>query len=230
MSNTKIILSWSTGKDAAFALYKLLSDNISKNNIVLLTTLSYEHKRVSMHGVSQKLLDKQIKSIAIKNIKVFFKNSAETKNDYELKMCSALIKLKNKGYYTCCFGDIFLEDLKKYRINELTKLNMNAHFPLWKTNTAVLARNIIRKGYKAIVICVDLQKLDSSFCGKEYNEEFIKSLPAHIDPCGENGEFHTFCYDGPIFKKPVKFKKGKIIIRYYTTKQQKYAFAFQELS
>jgi uncharacterized protein (TIGR00290 family) len=180
-----------------------------------------------MHGITNQLLKKQIKALDMKIRNVFVDYNQP--NNYDIKMQNTLLRLKKSGYNHCCFGDIFLEDLKQYRIKQLHKINMHALFPLWNKKTNYIARKIIESGFKAIVVCVDLQKMDKSYCGREYNYEFIKSLPQGIDPCGENGEFHTFCYAGPVFKEKINFKKGKIVIKKYASSGKIFKFAFQEL-
>lgn len=205
-------LNWSSGKDAAFALYTLQNEGIAVKKLV--TTINTETERVSMHGLSKKLLIKQAEAIGIplKLIELHGEVSMETYND---TMSKAVTQLKDGGFETSVFGDIFLEDLRAYREEQLKTLEMQAHFPLWNLNTKALAQDIIDKGFKAIVICTNNSKLPVSFCGREYDRSFLEDLPDSVDPCGEHGEFHTFIYDGPIFKHPVRFSLGDISTHTY---------------
>ncbi|MEX2484207.1 MAG: hypothetical protein WED10_06600 [Brumimicrobium sp.] len=154
--------------------------------------------------------------------------------EYTALMKQAVQKLKKEGYEHTGFGDIFLEDLKAYREEQLSTLGIKCHFPLWKRNTKELTKEFFSLGFKAVVICINNKSLDKSFCGKEYNEYFLSNLPKDVDPCGENGEFHTFCYDGPIFKYPIRFKKGEQVFKEYknpdkSQKSSKLGFWFQDL-
>ena len=128
-------------------------------------------------------------------------------------MMEILQDFKKQGVTTVVFGDIFLEDLRKYRENNMAKLGMNTIFPLWKIETKLLAQSFIDSGFKAIISCVDTKVLDANFTGREFDSKFLSDLPASVDPCGENGEFHTFVYAGPIFKKKIAVKKGEIVLR-----------------
>ena len=136
-----------------------------------------------------------------------------TNEKYEAAMKEALLRHKDKGVSAIGFGDLFLEDLKAYREKRLAEVGLNAVFPLWKRDTKVLSREFIRLGFKAVITCVDSQALDGRFSGREFDEQFLSELPGDVDPCGENGEFHSFVYDGPIFKEPVRFNKGGVVIR-----------------
>jgi uncharacterized protein (TIGR00290 family) len=128
-------------------------------------------------------------------------------------MKSALEKYRQQGVSSVAFGDIFLEDLRKYREDNLAKLGMKAIFPIWKRNTGDLARSFADSRFKAVVTCVDTQKLGQEFCGRSFDKAFLADLPASVDPCGENGEFHTFAFDGPIFQTKLGFEKGEIVLR-----------------
>jgi uncharacterized protein (TIGR00290 family) len=165
-----------------------------------------------MHGVRTSLLEQQSKYIKIPLEKVYIsKNSSN--EEYASSMERSLLKYKKKGINNVAFGDIFLEDVRKYRKINLQKVNMNAHFPLWNINSKKLANKFIDLGFKAILTCVDTQQLDGKFSGREFTKELLEELPFKVDPCGENGEFHAFVYDGPIFKKRIEIKKGEIILR-----------------
>ncbi len=209
----KTYFNWSTGKDASLALYYLLQNKdieITK----LLTSVNQHHNRVSMHGLRRELLEAQANAIGI-NLQTVELLEQPNMEDYNLLMKQAVIQLKNEGYTNCAFGDIFLEDLRYYRETQLTKHNINCFFPLWKKNTTRLIEEFIALGFKAIIIAINASALDKSFVGREINSQFIKDLPDTVDPCGENGEFHTFCYDGPIFKQPIPFNFGEKVFREY---------------
>ncbi len=215
----KTYLNWSSGKDAALALYKL--QNTEKYQVdKLVTTVNSEVDRVSMHGLRTELLIKQSESIGIPLQLISLKGTVSM-SVYNDTMNEVVTNLKSQEYTHSVFGDIFLEDLKEYREEHLNKLGITAVFPLWKKDTKKLISEFIDLGFKAITICVNAKVLDKSFCGRLVDMEFIKSLPANVDPCGENGEFHTFVYDGPNFKEPVTFKVGDIIERKYSPSKTK---------
>jgi len=207
----KVILAWSGGKDSALALYEILQ-NENYEVAALLTTVTSDYDRISMHGVRRTLLEMQAESLGLPLEKVFI--TASTSNEqYEAAMHEVLTKYKNTGVSCVVFGDIFLEDLKKYREGNLAKIGMKGLFPLWKKDTTKLAHTFIDLGFKTIIACVDTNFLDKIFIGRTFNKEFLAELPANIDPCGENGEFHSFVYDGPIFKKRIAHDIGKIVLR-----------------
>jgi uncharacterized protein (TIGR00290 family) len=133
--------------------------------------------------------------------------------EYETQIKKVLVKYRQKGVTAVAFGDIFLEDLRTYREANLAKVNLKALFPIWKRDTAKLAREFITKGFKAIITCVDTETLDKRFSGRKYDARLLAGLPAGVDPCGENGEFHSFVYEGPVFRKPIPVKKGETVIR-----------------
>lgn len=207
----KILSSWSSGKDSGLALYSLLQNN-ELEIIALLTTITADYDRVSMHGVRRELLEAQSASIGIPLEKVSIsKNCSNT--EWEEKIQATLLHYKAQGVTSVAFGDIFLEDLKKYREQNLAKIGMKGLFPLWKQKSIILAKKFIGLGFKAIVTCVDGKKLDCKYCGREYDEKFLSDLPEDVDCCGENGEFHSFVYAGPLFKTPISFSKGSIVLR-----------------
>jgi len=215
----RAFINWSSGKDAAFALYALQQDE-AYNVALLLTTINSEFNRVSMHGLETALLIKQAEAINIP-IKTVTLDGQVSMEDYNAIMTAAMTEVKSKGFSHSIFGDIFLEDLKVYREAQLKEVDIIPVFPLWKKDTRQLARDIINAGFKAIVICTNTTVLDITFCGREFDEHFLNDLPENVDPCGENGEFHTFVYDGPNFKFPVAFKKGDFIDRSYNNKSTK---------
>ncbi|WP_372800555.1 diphthine--ammonia ligase [Lutibacter sp.] len=210
----KAYFNWSTGKDSALALYKILQDK-SYSTEVLVTTVSKKLQRVSMHGVREELLESQAKQIGLPLYKIYFPEDVSLKT-YNIIMKENLEKLiiPNKYEYAV-FGDIFLEDLKAFREKKLSELNLKAVFPLWKSNTKELLLEFISLGFKAITVSVNANLLDESFVGRILDENFINNLPPNVDVCGENGEFHTFVFDGPIFKTPIKFEVGEKVLKTY---------------
>lgn len=205
----KILFSWSGGKDSAYTLHKLLSeDNYSIES--LFTTLSEEYQRVNFHAIPTNLLEAQAEVIGIPIYKAFISKN-ESIDEYAKKLEPHLLEYKKMDIKTIAYGDIYLEDLRDFRIKCLDEIGMDSIYPIWKTNTTENIIDFVNLGFKAILTCVDTNVLDKSFAGREIDEQFIKDLPAGVDPCGENGEFHTFVYDGPIFKYPIKFTVGKII-------------------
>jgi len=207
----KAILSWSSGKDSAMALYRVLKSR-EFEIVCLLTTITDQFHRISMHGVREELLDAQAQSLGYPTEKVMIPYPCPNQI-YEEKMANALSAWKSKGVEHVIFGDLFLEDIRKYREEKLSQMNMSPVFPLWMENTTALAREILKLGFRSVVTCVDPGKLDPAFAGRDFDESFLKSIPPRIDPCGENGEFHTFVYDGPIFKQPIPVKVGEHVTR-----------------
>ena len=206
-----VVLTWSGGKDSALALHYL--KNSRQYQITsLLTTITKDYNRISMHGVRSIFLDNQSESLGLPIEKVFIsKNSSN--EEYENQMREKLLFYKRQGVSSVAFGDLFLEDIRKYREQNLSKVTMKGIFPLWKKNTQELARQFIELGFKAVIICIDSQNLDKKFVGRYFDRQFLSDLPADVDPCGENGEFHSFVFDGQIFKKPIHFKIGDIVLR-----------------
>ena len=207
----KIIVSWSGGKDCALALYAIKKKK-KYEVLSLLTTITKNYGRISMHGVRQILLERQAQSLDLPLHKIFISKNT-VNEEYESQMREALSRYLMSGISSVIFGDIFLEEVKKVREDNLSKVRMKGSFPIWKKNTKKLAREFIDLGFKAIITCVDSHALDRSFVGRVFDRQFISKLPPGVDPCGENGEFHTFVYDGPIFKKQVRYRIGKVILR-----------------
>jgi uncharacterized protein (TIGR00290 family) len=207
----KILFSWSGGKDSALALHSIKNGK-DFEIAALLTTVTADYDRISMHGVRRELLEKQAEStgLPLETVLISKKSSNE---EYEGKMLDILLKYKNEGVAAVAFGDIFLEDVKKYREENLTRIGMKGIFPLWKQSSYVLAKRFIELGFRAIITCVDSKQLDGKFCGREFDELLLSELPKTVDPCGENGEFHTFVYEGPVFTKNISFIKGEIVLR-----------------
>ncbi len=221
----KAYINWSGGKDSSLALYHTLND---KNYSVekLLTNVSGEYQRISMHGVREELLEQQATAIGIPLQKLVLTDQPSM-IEYEEHMMRTMNQLQQERFTHSVFGDIFLEDLKIYRESQLTKVGMTAVFPLWKRNTTELIHEFIDLGFKTIVVCVNEKYLDKSFCGRIIDEDFIRNLPENVDVCGENGEFHTFVFDGPIFNNPIAFAKGEIIYRKYAAPKQQSDNCFQ---
>jgi uncharacterized protein (TIGR00290 family) len=208
------IFNWSGGKDSALALYKVLQQGQYEVQ-TLLTTVSEPYQRISMHGVRTALLDQQAAALGLPCRKLFLPEMPSM-DAYETLMASTLQELKSDGATASIFGDIFLEDLRQYRETKLAEVDLQAVFPLWGVPTTELIREFIGLGFKTITTCVNEKYLDRSFVGRVIDEDFLRDLPANVDPCGENGEFHTFVFDGPLFNQPIAFEKGEIVHRKYT--------------
>src|SRR6187431_990687 len=180
----------------------------------LLTSVNQQFQRISMHGVRVELLEQQAKSIGLPLEKMQIPEMP-TMEVYEAVMQTTLLKLKQQGITHSIFGDIFLEDLRKYREDKLAEMGFEGVFPLWKISTHELIQEFIALGFKTIVVCVNERFLDKSFVGRLIDQNFINDLPENVDVCGENGEFHTFTFDGPIFRKPISFEVGEVVYRKY---------------
>ena len=204
-------LSWSGGKDSALALYEIQKAP-SHHVAALLTTITEDYDRISMHGVRRALLEQQAEALGLPLRKVFIPKDS-TNAIYEARMRALLEEGLREGIDTVAFGDIFLEDLKLYREKNLAQLGMKGLFPIWKRDSAELARTFIALGFKAVLVCVDAAILDPSFAGRPYDQELLRDLPPHVDPCGENGEFHSFAFDGPIFKHKIDHTVGEVVRR-----------------
>ncbi|KIX22888.1 ATP-binding domain-containing protein [Flavobacterium sp. 316] len=209
----KALFNWSSGKDSALALYKILQQN-EYEILTLLTSVNKQFQRISMHGIRVELLEKQAESIGLPLTKMIIPEMP-TMEIYDEIMKNTLSEFQKEGITHSIFGDIFLEDLRKYREDKLASVNFKGVFPLWKQNTTTLLQEFLSLGFKTIVVCVNEKYLDKSFVGRIIDENFIKDLPENVDVCGENGEFHTFTFDGPIFSKPIPFEIGEIVYRKY---------------
>jgi uncharacterized protein (TIGR00290 family) len=209
----KALFNWSSGKDSALTLYKILQNPEFKIEC-LLTSVNQQYQRISMHGVRVELLQAQAESIGIP-LKIMEVPEMPTMEVYENVMIKTLTELKNQGIMYSVFGDIFLEDLRKYREEQLAKIGFEGVFPIWKIPSHDLIQEFISLGFKTIVVCVNERYLDKSFVGRIIDQDFINDLPENVDVCGENGEFHTFTFDGPIFSKPIHFEIGEIVYRKY---------------
>jgi uncharacterized protein (TIGR00290 family) len=213
ISGLKTYFNWSSGKDSAMALHYLLQD---KRYSVehLITSVNTYHNRVSMHGLRRELLKLQTAALNIPCSTIELPEEPSMA-EYESIMKDTVLQLQHNGFRHAAFGDIFLEDLRVYREQQLAPFGIQTIFPLWKKDTRQLLNEFIDLGFKAILVCINAAILDESFAGRIIDKNFISDLPAGVDPCGENGEFHTFCYDGPIFKVPVHFEIGEKIYREY---------------
>ncbi len=195
---TPVAVSWSGGKDAALAMWELSKDPTLRP-AVLLSTLVSATDALQMHGVSRALVDAQAEALGlpVRYVRVPLMPS---NTEYEEAMQRELLELRRSGIRHVAFGDLFLEDIKEYRYRLLAPLGMTAIYPLWGRDTSRLAEEFLDAGFQAVVVCTNPEKLDTSFCGREYDREFLRDLPHGVDPCGENGEFHTFVHGGPVLK------------------------------
>lgn len=207
----RIIVAWSGGKDAALALHEL-KKQAHCEIVSLLTTVTEGHDRISMHGVRRTLLSEQAKALGYPLEEIAIPKDCPNEI-YERRMRQSLEKFQAQGVSAAAFGDLFLTDIRAYREERMGRIGMRCVFPLWEKPTIELARHCIGLGFRAMVVCVDTRALGREFAGREYDESFLKDLPAGVDPCGENGEFHTFVYDGPIFNRPVFVERGETVLR-----------------
>ncbi len=208
-----VIFAWSGGKDSALALAEVLSSG--RDQVVgLLTTVTAGHDRISMHGVRRTLLHRQAEALGLPLREVLI-SPQSSNEEYEAKMGAALADLTAAAPAVdgVVFGDLFLEDIRAYRERMLARIGMRGLFPLWHRDTACLAGEFVRRGYKAILACVDSRALAAEFAGREFDAALLADLPRGVDPCGENGEFHTFVYGGPIFAHPLAVRRGQIVVR-----------------
>ncbi len=203
-------MCWSGGKDSAMALRAVLQDP-SLRVEALLTTVADD--RISMHGVRRELLEAQAESIGLP-LEIVRIPKPCSNDAYEAAMASAMERAKARGVSRMVFGDLFLEDIRNYRDQNLARASMSGIYPLWKRDTRKLAHECMDSGFKAILVCVDPDQLDPDyFCGREFDWPLLADLPVMADPCGERGEFHTFVYDGPIFKRPIPIRRGEVVER-----------------
>ena len=207
----RVLLSWSGGKDSALALHELRKSG-KYEVAALLTTITRDYDRICMHGVRSILLEQQAESLALPLEKIFLSKNASNE-EYESSMRQILERYRAEGVCGVVFGDIFLEDLKRYRQEKLSQIGMKGLFPIWKRDTAELACAFIDLGFEAIVTCADSNLLDSTLVGRPFDEQFLSTLPEAVDPCGENGEFHSFVSDGPIFQRQIPHTTGEVVLR-----------------
>lgn len=203
-----ILLSWSGGKDSALTLHAL-RQTPGVEVAGLLTTVTEDYDRISMHGVRRTLLEQQAAEAGLPLHVVLIPR--ECSNEiYEERMTAVLAGIRDAGIRRVAFGDLFLEDIRAYRESRLAAFEMEAMFPLWGRDTAALARDFLRLGFAAYLVCVDTQTLAATFAGRAFDEDLLRDLPPGVDPCGENGEFHTFVHAGPIFRAPVLCQRGPV--------------------
>jgi uncharacterized protein (TIGR00290 family) len=210
VAGTDIVLSWSGGKDSALALLALRE--LRAEPVALLTTVTEGYERVSMHGVRRQLVRSQAAVAGVPLVEVEI--PPQCSNDvYEARMVAAFASTPLRDVTEVAFGDLFLEDIRAYRESRLAAVGKRGQFPLWGHDTRELAHRFLADGFRAVVVCVDPRLLDRSFAGREYDERLLADLPPNVDPCGENGEFHTFVYAGPIFGSPLRSRRGATVER-----------------
>ena len=204
-------MSWSSGKDSAFALFEARRRGLA-DVVGILTTINSVHNRVAMHGVRNDLLDRQIAALRLPAIKVPLPSPCSNVV-YEACMAAACVQMKAQGVDQIIFGDLFLEDIRRYRIEKLMAAGIEPVFPLWKRDTEALVREMISTKLEAYLTCVDPKKMDRAFAGRRFDESLLHDLPTGIDPCGENGEFHTVVTAGPMFAAPIPVRAGEVVER-----------------
>ncbi len=207
----KILLSWSSGKDSAWALH-VLRHRDDLEVCGLLTTITREQGRVMMHAVRESLLDAQAAALRLPLQKIYLPSQC-TNEEYNERMAVAMAKARTEGIEAIAFGDLFLEDVRKYREEKLAPTGIVPFFPLWGIPTHDLADSMVTSGLRAYLTAVDLRALDASFAGRSFDRELLEALPRSVDPCGENGEFHTFAYDGPMFERPLPVAPVEVVER-----------------
>lgn len=217
MENSKAALFWSGGKDSAFALWCLKQEN--KLDVkYLITTVNRNFNRVSMHGLREEVLERQVKETGYPLIKMFVEGGSN--EDYETSLSLIIERLKKEGISKIIFGDIFLEDLRKYRDDLLEKHQVEGIYPLWKQDTSVIFNKMVKAGFRTVICCVSATVLNEDYTGEELTLPLISTMPKTVDTCGENGEFHTFCFAGPIFQKRIEFNLGEKIFKPLQVKQE----------
>ena len=207
----KTLLSWSSGKDSAWALYRLQQEP-GIEVAGLFCTVNQEFDRVAMHGVRRELLDLQAERAGLP-LDVIDIPYPCSNDEYEARMIAFIEQAKADQVEYCAFGDLYLEEVRRYREDNLAGTGITPLFPLWGIPTGELSREMINNGLKAIVTCIDPKSMPEQFAGKEYNESFLADIPNGVDPCGENGEFHSFAFAGPMFKESIEVSAGEIVHR-----------------
>jgi uncharacterized protein (TIGR00290 family) len=207
----KAFISWSSGKDSAFALCEARRLGLA-DVVGVLTTVNEVYDRVAMHGVRDSVLDRQIEELGLPVIKVPIPSPCP--NDvYEARMAEATARIKSQGVRHVIFGDLFLEDIRAYRDQKLSAAGMEAIYPLWQRDTRILADEMIASGLVAHIVCLDPRRIDRTFAGRCFNRDLLRELPPGVDPCGENGEFHTVVSAGPMFKAAIPVTIGETVER-----------------
>jgi uncharacterized protein (TIGR00290 family) len=207
----RALVAWSSGKDSAYALHLARRDP-ALEIVGLLTTVTDAYERVAMHGVREALLDAQAVAVGLALVKVRIPSPCPNEV-YERAMGAAMAEALAQGIDHVVFGDLFLADIRAYREAQLARIGMTPLFPLWRRDTAALAREMIGAGLSAVLTCVDPKQLDPSFAGRRFDGALLDALPATVDPCGENGEFHTLVTAGPMFARPIKVAPGAVVER-----------------
>jgi uncharacterized protein (TIGR00290 family) len=207
----KTLMSWSSGKDSAWALHCLRTSG-EVEIVALLTTINRDAGRVSMHAVREDLLEAQADAVGLPVIKVLIPEKCAN-SDYESAMAAALEQARGDGITAIAFGDLFLEDVRRYREERLAPTGITPLFPLWGRDTAKLAREMVGAGMRAHITCVDPRQIEPSFAGRTFDAALLQELPETVDPCGERGEFHTFANAGPMFSRPIALEPGEIVER-----------------
>jgi uncharacterized protein (TIGR00290 family) len=207
----KVIVSWSGGKDSALSLYEIQRGG-RYQVVSLLTSISEHHDRVSMHGVRRILLERQAQAMGLPLVKIPLPADC-SEEEYESRLMEVLGRLKSEGINNVVFGDIFLEWIKEYREKNLSKISMKPILPIWGRWTLELARSFIALGFKAVITCVNTKLMPESFLGRVLDEQFLSELPPGVDPNGENGEFHSFVFAGPIFRESIPYALGRTVVR-----------------
>lgn len=207
----RVLISWSGGKDSCLALHQI-QESAEYRVEALLTTVTRDYDRISMHGVRRELLEQQATKLGIPLHRVFITKSASNA-EYETNLIEAVSTYSDRGINSIVFGDLFLDDIKTYRDRFLARHNLLGIYPVWMRDTTQFIREFIDLGFKAVITCVNSEVLDHSFAGMIIDENFLAALPANVDPCGENGEFHTFVFDGPNFNEAIKFSVGETVQR-----------------
>jgi uncharacterized protein (TIGR00290 family) len=211
MNRPKALLSWSSGKDAAWALHALRQQG-EWEVVGLLTTTNSAFERVAMHGVREALLEAQAEAVGLPLWKVPLPWPCSNA-DYQARMAEVCTQAVAQGVKVMAFGDLFLEDIRDYRLQNLAGTGLKAVFPIWNPDTATLAREMVTEGLKATLVCVDPKALEPGFAGRAFDEQLLAEFPPAVDPCGERGEFHTFAWDGPMFRHPVPVRPGEVVAR-----------------
>ncbi len=211
MIRPKALLSWSSGKDSAWALH-VLRQTAEVDVVGLLTTTNAAFDRVAMHGVRESLLEAQAVATGLPLWKVPLPWPCSNEA-YESRMAQVCLEAVAKGMGVMAFGDLFLEEVRDYRIQKLAGTGLRPLFPIWNPDTAGLAREMVAAGLRATLACVDPRALDAGLAGREFDEALLAELPLSVDPCGERGEFHTFAWDGPMFRHPIPVRRGEVVTR-----------------
>ena len=209
----KMYFNWSSGKDSALALHYLQQDNEFDIDL-LLSTVNSKNDRVAMHGTQAELLKAQAEATGLK-ISLLELPEQPSMEEYNSIMTNEILRLKALGYEYTGFGDIFLEDIRQYREEMLSPMGIKPVFPLWKKDTRALMHNFLEQGFRTVIVAAKADLMGKEFLGQELTKGLLNELPEEVDPCGENGEFHTFCFDGPIFQEPVKFTLGEKVYQTY---------------